>query len=186
MTMDDFEKWINKYWKFIRKSTPSGEFDRYGPIDEFSLVRDLQRQVDNLKRERAQLNPKGPVPTDEESRFRANFIDDKDALTAAAIDGDIAQLESLIREIEDTSRKFSDLGKKGGVESAYSRQVAAMNHYAAWKESAQAKHRRNPSVSCWEIAGLIAEAYINRGTGEPYSQRTVYNVIKEMDCFKKN
>jgi hypothetical protein len=184
MTTDDFEKWVQKYKKLIPKGTSSGEHDRYGPIDEFSLVRELQREVDKLQRERSFLNPKGPIPTDEESRFRADLIDDKDALTAALIDRDIEQLEGLIHEIESTSRKFSDLGKKGAAESKHSRQEAARKRHVAWRELAEKKIDRNPFLSRWDIAGQIAENYIEQGTAKSYGQHTVYKVIKGMDCFK--
>ena len=164
----------------------STEYDEFGPLDDFSLPRDLTRVLRGLEEELSRLNPKGPLPHDDESRFRAMQDGDVDALAAAIIEEQIANLSSFIQdEIADEKRRaeLSKRGQIGAQESVAVRQASSKKRHADWKDVAQGKHNRNPHLTPWEIAGHIAEGYFEPGTAKSYGQRAVYNAIKDMDCF---
>jgi len=162
--------------------------DEFGPLDEFSLPRELKRLQRDLEVERSFLNPKGPLPHDDESRFRAIQDGDVEALAAAGIEEQIAGLEGLIQdelEKERRSLEFSRRGKIGAQESISVRQTRKKKRHAYWIEQAEKKHKRNPALSPWQIAEMIAEFYVG-GRVKPYNQRTVFEAIKKQDCFQKN
>ena len=164
----------------------STEYDEFGPLDDFSLPRDLTRVLHGLELELSRLNPKGPLPHDDESRFRAMQDGDMDALAAAGIEEQIANLANFIQEeLEEEKRRaiLSERGKIGAQESLAVRQASMKKRYAYWVEQAEKKHKSNPALSAWQISEMIAASYVG-GRAKSYSQRTVFEVIKKLDCFQ--
>ena len=196
MDENDYKAWSEEYERFIYKDE-NGDwmFDEFGPTDEFSLARQLRRQQNNLRSERSTLKPKGSLPNDDESRFRATLDDDKDALQAAQIGEQIDNLEWQIqRELEQIqdeleqkkrSQEFSKRGKIGAEESKAVRQERMKRRHTDWKELAKKKHDRNPSQTPWETADKISAIYIEQGSAKSYSQRTIFEAIKKLECFQK-
>ena len=188
MANNDHKTWSEQYGQFIYKDEDGNwMIDEFGPTDEFSLARQLRLQQNNLRSERSTLNPKGRVPNDDEGRFRATLDDDKDAIQAAQIDAEIDNLEWQIQdELEREKLSFdnSKKGKIGNKESIAVRQPAWAKRHSTWIEQAKKKHGRNEALKAWTIAGLISEAYIEQGKAKTYHQRTVFNVIKNLDCFQ--
>jgi hypothetical protein len=87
-------------------------------------------------------------------------------------------------EQERRSLKFSKMGKDGAQESISVRQASKEKRHATWIEQARKKHDRNPALKPWAIAEMISEAYVEQGRAKSYHQRTVFEVIKKLDCFQ--
>jgi hypothetical protein len=77
------------------------------------------------------------------------------------------------------------MGKGGAQESIAVRQPIKEKRDAAWIEQARKKHERNTALRPWPIAKMISEAYVEQGRAKPFHQRTVFDVIKNLDCFQK-
>jgi len=189
MTNDDHKQWSEQHGRYIyRDQDGNWMIDEFGPTDDFSLARQLRRIQDNLRSERSSLNPKGPVPSDDEGRFRASLANDKDALQAGQIDEQIDNLEWMIQEeLEREQDRFqkSKIGKVGAIESKAVRQEKKQQRHTIWIEQAKKKQKNNRELRPWTIAGMIADAYTEAGSAKSYGQRAIFDVIKVLDCFQK-
>ena len=192
MANDNDKYWSEQHGQYIDKDRDgNGMIDEFGPTDEFILARELKKKQSKLKDERSYLHPKGPLPFEEEGRYRADTNNDKDALKAALIDEQIDNLEWMKQEeLEQELDRLekSKIGKVGAAESKKVRQESKKKRHEAWKELATKKKNRNHALKPWTIAKMISNAYVEQGRADPYNQRTVFEVIKNLDCFrmKKN
>jgi hypothetical protein len=90
-----------------------------------------------------------------------------------------------LTEQEIKTRNFSNMGKDGAQESIAVRQPIKEKRHATWIEQARKKHKRNTALRPWPIAEMISEAYLEEGRAKPFNQRTVFDVIKNLECFQK-
>jgi hypothetical protein len=107
MANNNHKSWSEQYGRYIYKDG-NGDWmiDAFGPTDELSILRELHKVLENLKYEQSTLSPKGPVPTDEGSRFIAYQKGDLDAIHFVLLEEEINYVKEFIQQISD--------GKKGG------------------------------------------------------------------------